>query len=152
MAVSEGRPVRLSAQASVQATEDVEKVQTAIENLFPQNLRSSLKFKIATLRGHYHNPIARIETQLAQREKIEQTLVAIGEGLSLEDRDQIARTFGSRVDKKGQLFLRLDKQEAYQGRVRIINRGDSIRLVIRFSGRKPSQSELENHCRRFNLI
>ena len=152
MAASEGGPVRLEVQASVQATEDLEKVQVAMANLFPPNLQSSLQFKTTKLRGHYHNPIIRIETRITQSEVILQTLTSIGQQLTAEDRDQLAKTFPSRIDKKGQLFLRLDKQEAYQGRVRIVNRGDSIRLVIRFSGRKPSQNELEQHCRQFKLI
>ncbi len=152
MAAYEGGPDLLDVQASVQATEDVEKVRTAIENLFPQNIRSTLKFKTTKLRGYYHNPILRIEAQLTQRDLIVQTLTSIGQKLTPEDRDLVARTFTSRVNRKGQLFLRLDKQEAYQGQVHIINRGDSIRLVIRFSGRKPTPSELENHCRQFKLI
>lgn len=152
MAASKGGPVRLNAQASVQATEDVEKVRVAMENIFPQELRSKLKFKTSKLRGHYHNPIIRIEIQLVQPALVEQTLIALGSRLSAEDREQIAKTFESRIDRKGRLFLRVDKQEAYQGLARIINRGDSIRLVIRFSGRKPSQSDLEILCRQFNLI
>lgn len=152
MAAAESGPVRLEMQAAVHATEEVDKVRTAMMNLFPQSVRSSLKFISTKLRGHYHNPIIRLETQLRQRELIEQTLTSIGEQLHSKDRDILARTFPSRVNKKGQIFLRLDKQEAYQGRVRIINRGDSIRLVVRFSGRKPSLSDLEKLCRKFNLL
>jgi RNA binding exosome subunit len=152
MAAAESRPVRLEMQASVHVTEEIDKVRTAMMNLFPQAVRSSLKFNSTKLRGHYHNPIIRLETQLRQRELIEQTLTSIGEQLRSEDRDIVAKTFPSRVNKKGQIFLRLDKQEAYQGRVRIINRGDSIRLVVRFSGRKLALSDLENLCRKFNLL
>ncbi|MFW9935136.1 MAG: RNA-binding domain-containing protein [Candidatus Thorarchaeota archaeon] len=152
MAAAESGPVHLEMQASVHATEELDKVRTAMMNLFPQAVRSSLVFNSTKLRGHYHNPIIRLETQLRQRELIEQTLTSIGEQLRSEDRVIVARTFPSRVNKKGQIFLRLDKQEAYQGRVRIINRGDSIRLVVRFSGRKPSLSDLENLCRKFKLL
>ena len=152
MAASEGGPVRIDVQASVQATEDVEKVQTAIQNLFPQDILNSLDFKTTTLRGHYHNPIILMETQLTNPDLIEQTLTNMGQKLTSSDRNQIAQTFASRINQKGQVFLRLNKQEAYLGQIRIINRGDSIRVVIRFSGRKPSLNELENHCRRFKLI
>jgi len=152
LAASEGEPVRIDVQASVHATEELEKVRTALENIFPLDLRSVLNFKTTNLRGHFHNPIIRIETQLTQSDLVEQTVTAIGQNLTPQDREQIAKTFASRVTRKGQLFLRLDKQEAYQGQIRIINRGDSIRLIIRFSGRKPTQRELENHCRHFKLI
>lgn len=152
MAATESGPVRLDVQAAVQATEDADKVRIAIEHIFPQSIRENLHFKTTKLRGHYHNPILRIETQLTQKALVRETLSAIGQQLPSEDRDQIAHTFPSRVNKKGHLFLRLDKQEAYQGRIRIINRGDSIRLVIRFSGRKPTLNEIETSCREFNLV
>ncbi len=152
MAASEGGPVRLNVQASVHATEDFDRVKTAIENLFPQAIQSLLKFKTTSLRGHYHNPILRIEIQLTHPDQIVQTLTSIGQKLTMQDRVQIDRTFASRIDQKGQLFLRIDKQEAYQGRIRIINRGDSIRIVIRFAGRKPSLKELKNYSRQFKLI
>jgi hypothetical protein len=149
---SEGGPIRLIVQASVQATEDAEKVQKAIENLFPQDLQGTLQFKTTNLRGHYHNPILRLETRLTQPDLIEKTIASIGLSLSPEDRGQLKQTFSSRIDRKGRFFLRLDKQEAYQGRIRIIHRGDSIRMVIRFSGRKPSANQLEHQCRQFQLI
>lgn len=152
MAASESGPVRLEMQASVHATEDEAKVRQAIENLFPGDVRNTLEFNITTLRGHYHNPIIRIVTQLTEPLHIEQTLTAIGQQLPSEDCREIEATLASRINQKGQLFLRLNKQEAYQGRVRLINRGDSIRLVVRFSGRKLSQKTFENLCRRFNLI
>jgi RNA binding exosome subunit len=152
VAALEGGPSRLTVQASVQATEDADKVRKAMENLFPQDIRSKLIFKTTKLRGHYHNPILRLETHLTQRALIEQTLTSIGQLLPSNDRDQIARTFASRVDQKGRLFLRFDKQEAYQGRIRIVHRGDSLRLIIRFSGRKPSTDELEQQSRQFKLI
>ena len=152
VAAKESGPVRLDVQASVQATEDAEKVETAIKQIFPQDIRDNLHFKTTKLRGHYHNPILRIETQLTQHSLVRQTLSAIGQKLPSKDRDQIAHTFASRINTKGHLFLRFDKQEAYQGRVRIINRGDSIRVVIRFSGRKPTINEIETSCRALNLI
>ena len=152
MAANESGPVRLNVQAAVQATEDADKVRTAIEQIFPKSIQKNLHFKTTKLRGHYHNPILRMETQLTQQALVRQTLSAIGQQLPSEDRNQLAQTFPSRVNTKGHLFLRLDKQEAYQGRIRIINRGDSIRLVIRFSGRKPTLNEIETSCREFNLI
>ncbi|MFX1566607.1 MAG: RNA-binding domain-containing protein [Promethearchaeota archaeon] len=152
MATSESGPVRLDVQASVQATEEEEKVRQAIQNLFPAAMRRTLDLKSTTLRGHYHNPIIRLTIQITKPALVTQALTAIGQQLSPEDRIKIQKTLTSRINQKGQLFLRLNKQEAYQGRVQLINRGDSIRLVVRFSGRKLSQNTLEHLCRQFNLI
>jgi RNA binding exosome subunit len=39
------------------------------------------------------------------------------------------------LDKKGALYLRLDKQEAFFGRIRL-GRSDSIRVQIKLSARR----------------
>ena len=152
VAATKSGPVRLNVQASVQATEDADKVETAIKQIFPQDIRENLHFETTKLRGHYHNPILRIETELTQQALVSQTLSTIGQQLPSKDRDQLSHTLASRINTKGHLFLRFDKQEAYQGRIRIINRGDSIRMVIRFSGRKPTINDIETSCRTLNLI
>jgi RNA binding exosome subunit len=139
-------------QALVHATEDEEKVKTAIANLFPEHLRETLRYERNKVRGHFHNPIIHLETRLTQEEHVKQTAHFIGTNLPEEDRAMIAETFATRVDKKGQFFLRFDKQESYQGRLRIINQGDSLRLAIRFAGPKKSLDDLRNLSRELNLI
>lgn len=152
MSALERGPVRIVVQALVQATEDEEKVKTAIANLFPEEVRDLLKYERKKVRGHFHNPIIRLETRIAQREQAKLTVQSLGNRLLAEDRALIAETFEGRINKKGQLFLRFDKQESYQGRLRILNQGDSLRLVIRFAGSKHTLDELQNLCRQLNLI
>ncbi|MFW9986822.1 MAG: RNA-binding domain-containing protein [Candidatus Odinarchaeota archaeon] len=148
----EREPSNITVHALVQATEDEAKVKTAVQNLFPQEIGDSLSFKQTKLRGYYHNPIIHLETRLTQRVAVKETLYSIGQRLPPEERAKLAITFENRVDQKGQLFLRFDKQESYQGQLRLVNRGDSLRLVVRFSGRKPQLSELQKQCHKFNLI
>ncbi|MFX1301524.1 MAG: RNA-binding domain-containing protein, partial [Promethearchaeota archaeon] len=136
MSVSQRGPVRIDVQALVHATEDEEKVKTAITNLFPEEVHTLLEFKQNKVRGHFHNPIIRLEICLDQPVQAKLVVQSIGNRLLAEDRREIAETFESRIDKKGHLFLRFDKQESYQGRLRILNQGDSLRLVIRFAGSK----------------
>ncbi len=152
VSVLERGPVRIDVQALVHATEDEEKVKTAIFNLFPEAVHALLKFKRNKVRGHFHNPIIRLEICLDQRAQAKLAVQSIGNRLLAEDRNEIAETFESRIDKKGQIFLRFDKQESYQGRLRILNQGDSLRLVIRFAGSKHTPDELQSLCRQFKLI
>jgi RNA binding exosome subunit len=152
VSVSERGPVRIVVQALVHATEDEEKVKTAITNLFPEEIHAILQFERKKVRGHFHNPIIRLGTRLDQRAQAKLAVESIGNRLLAEDRMTIAATLESRIDKKGQIFLRFDKQESYQGRLRILNQGDSLRLVIRFTGSKHTLDELQNLCRQFNLI
>ena len=116
---SERGPVRIDVQALVHATEDEEKVKTAITNLFPEEVHTVLKFKRNKVRGHFHNPIIRLEICLDEREQAKHAVKSIGNRLLAEDRSEIAETFESRINKKGRIFLRFDKQESYQGRLRI---------------------------------
>jgi RNA binding exosome subunit len=145
-------PVRIVVQALVHATEDEKKVKTAITNLFPGEVQALLKFERKKVRGHFHNPIIRLETRLDQSTQAKLTVESIGNRLLTDDRSIIAETLESRIDKKGQIFLRFNKQESYQGRLRIINQGDSLRLVIRFAGSKHTLDDLQTLCRQYNLI
>jgi RNA binding exosome subunit len=144
--------LRITVQALVHATEDESKVRKAIENLFPASAHGELQFKRTQLRGHYHNPIIRLEAQLKSPELIALSLTDLGNRLPIEERQRLVETLSLRINQKGHLFLRFDKQESYQGRLRFINQGDSLRVIIRFPGRKLSLAELETQCRRFNLI
>jgi RNA binding exosome subunit len=136
----------------VHATEDETKVRKAIENLFPETIHDELRYKRTQLRGHYHNPIILLEAQLKNPELLTLTLKDMGKRLPREEHQYLAETLRTRTNKKGHLFLRFDKQESYQGRLRLVNQGDSLRVVIRFSGRKLSLTELETQCRQFDLI
>ena len=127
-------------------------MRKAIANLFPDNAHEELRYKSIQLRGHHHNPIIRLEVQLKNPELIALTLQKMGERLPAEERQRLAETLPSRTNQKGYLFLRFDKQESYQGRLRLVNQGDSLRVVIRFSGRKLSLADFEAQCRKFNLI
>ena len=144
--------LQITAHAFVHATEDESKVRKAIENLFPDNTLDELRYKRMQLRGHYHNPIIRLEVLLKKPELIALTLQKMGTQLPVEDHQHLAETLPSRTNQKGYLFLRFDKQESYQGRLRLVNQGDSLRVVIRFSGRKLSLTDFEVQCRKFNLI
>ena len=144
--------LQITAQALVHATEDESKVRKALVNLFPEKTHDELRYKSTQLRGHHHNPIIHLEVQLKKPELLALTLKEMGKRLPVEERQHLAETLPSRTNQKGYLFLRFDKQESYQGRLRLVNQGDSLRVVIRFSGRKLSRTDLEAQCRQFDLI
>ena len=49
------------------ATEDPEKVQTAVKNLLPTELAETLLFQKTTLTGHHGNPIILFTAQLTDK-------------------------------------------------------------------------------------
>lgn len=145
-------PSRIEVHALVHATEEEEKVKVAIRNLFPEDAHGSLKFERKQLRGHFHNPIIRLQAILNQRDLIKETLHSLGGRLSPSNREQLNVDFILHTTKKGQFFLRFDKQESYQGRLQLVNRGDSLRVVIRFTGLKRDLDTLRAQCQQFKLI
>lgn len=145
-------PMRILVHALVHATEDEEKVKIAVNNLFPEEVRPAIEFQRTNLRGHHHNPIIRLEAQLTNPTLVIQTLKALGNRFHEDERQELTNTFDSRIDQKGQLFLRFDKQDSYQGHLHLVNRGDALRLVIRFARQKLNLGDLQNQCREFNLL
>ncbi|MFW9830663.1 MAG: RNA-binding domain-containing protein [Candidatus Thorarchaeota archaeon] len=145
-------PSRIIVQALVQATEDEEKVKKAVFNLFPEEVQEEVRFEQKRLRGHFHNPIIHLEAKLVHRGYVMQTLSSLADRLPTIERQKLQDTFETRIDHKGQLFLRFDKQESYQGRLRLINQGDSLRFVIRFAGSKQTLTEIQSHCQELNLL
>ncbi len=125
-------PTRIVVQALVHATEDESKVVAALHNLFPDEVRVALKMERHTLRGHFHNPIIRLVLTLSNSDLSRETLLSLRTGLNADDRLRLRDRLEIHVNHKGELFLRFDKQEAYQGRFRLIYQGDSLRMAITF--------------------
>ncbi|MFX1562907.1 MAG: RNA-binding domain-containing protein [Promethearchaeota archaeon] len=145
-------PIRIDVHALVHATEDEEKVSIAIQNLFPIHIREALQFSRKRMRGHFHNPIVRLVVTLSNREFILQTLQDLGSRLPTEDRKQLQQDLELHFDGKGQLFCRFDKQESYHGHLKLVDRGDSLRLVIKFPGRMRDLETVSQFCQQCKLL
>jgi len=48
-------------------------------------------------------------------------------------KNQIIKDLNKKIDNKGNLFLRFDKQEAYLGNLVVVEHGDSIHLKIKIA-------------------
>ena len=131
-------------KAFVHATEDIDKVVTAISRLIPKDIQESIKQSITTVKGHYGNEITIIDIRIPKR-RARDVLKNIVCSLTNTDRSILLATLESRVDRKtSHLYLRISKQEAYLGRVRLMDGSDVIKLVIGFS-RVSSIDDLRNY-------
>ena len=124
----------LELQAICHATESPEKVRQALLNLLPPGLRSKVGIEENQAKGHHGNPITLMRTVLSGRDAEEAFTWLLGR-LSRDDMRLLELSMEQRVDKGGHLYLRLDKQEAYRGRVAMGSGGDVIRLVASIRGR-----------------
>lgn len=114
-------------------TEDIDKVEQALFNIFPPSLRSRISIVRETIHGFYGNIINRLKIMLEGSEAIE-FLKHLFNVLSNTDKNIIINTIESRYSRKSnELFIRLNKQEAYLGIVTLYEGDDAIKISISFS-------------------
>jgi len=125
------------------ATEDSEKVLAAVRNLLTLELNESVVFQKTQLTGHHGNPIILFETKLEDKQALPSVLQKIGSGLTSLDKEQLDSDMKTHLEKRN-LFLRFDKQSAFQGEVRF-SQNDPIHFKIHFKNK--TFEEITTICR-----
>ena len=129
------------------ATEDTEKVLSAVRNVLSTEMVDKVVFKKTNLKGHYANPIILVETRIKKKDA-QGLFEKLASGLSSLDRELLKKKIIQHL-KRGNLFIRLDKQSAYQGELRLCST-DPIHLQIHF--RKSSSEEIVETCKKFGMF
>jgi RNA binding exosome subunit len=127
------------------ATENSEKVSRAIQNLSPDEISTSSTINRA--KGHHGNEIATMEFTIRNAKNVERFLQNIWKGFSQLDRTEVYSRLASRIDSAGTLFLRIDKQEALKGKIRLQNT-DPIKIAISFRRKSPKGGEFVDDIRK----
>jgi len=130
------------------ATEDTDRVLTAARNTLPPEAVDTLTFRKTTLTGHHGNPIKLLEARINNKRVAQAFLQKLASGLTIVDKEVLNSEITQHLEK-GNLYIRLDKQSAYLGELRLSST-DPIRLRLHF--RKPSVEEVVDICRRFGLL
>jgi len=120
----------------------------AVKNILPANRVKEIDFKKDILKGHHGNPIVFFETKIEGKELVKAVIDSIFSHLSELDKETLRREIAMHVEK-GSLYLRLDKQAAFQGVVKI-GVADSIRLRIKF--RKGKIEEIIRICEELGIF
>ena len=108
----------ISIQTLCHATESEDKVLEAVKRLYPTFTRQSVK-------GHFGNPIVLFEAHIKRKKEITPVLELLKEKVSSE----VVQDLHRRVDKKGNIYIRLDKQELYQGKYILKDSGE-VKIII----------------------
>lgn len=132
---------------SVHATEDPDKVIQAVQQVLPSDYVDDIVFKRNTLRGHYRNPITLFETRIEKREIVEALLKNVFSNLEEPDKESLLREIDLHV-ADGSLYLRLDKQAAFQGEMKLCT-SDPIRVHVRF--RKKRIEDIVKICQELGM-
>ena len=126
------------------ATEDPEKVAQAIRNL--SFGVTSLGFTMIRAKGHHGNEITTSVFMIRNAKHAEIFLKNIWRGLSRLDRTEVYSSLTSRIDSTGSMFLRIDKQAALKGRIRLENT-DPVKIEISFRTEPSKRNEFVNNIR-----
>jgi RNA binding exosome subunit len=119
------------------ATEDRDKVLKAVRNLLPAEFVEEVDISRKNLKGEYGNPIVFHKAMIRNPELAETIIRNIGLNLSPLDKETLSDELDLRL-KKGNLYLRLDKQAAFKGKIKLC-KSDPIRLRVRFRTSKPEE-------------
>jgi len=111
------------------STENTGKVKEAVKNLLLKPM--SAEFKVGHVKGHYGNPISLITLTISNPTQAYEAFMGIISRLDEECKNRIAKTLKSRVDAKGNLYLRFDKQWAFKGKLQLKDE-DPIRVKVKF--------------------
>jgi len=130
------------------ATEDLEKVMEAVKHILPANRVEEIDFKKNNLKGHHGNPIVFFEAKIEGKELVKAVVDSVFSKLGELDKETLRREIKMHVEK-GSFFLRLDKQAAFQGVVKLCT-ADPIRLRIRF--RKGKIEEITKICEELGIF
>jgi RNA binding exosome subunit len=125
------------------ATEDERKVERALFNLVPEEvIRQSLR--VERLSGHYRDPLLLIRGVIKDGEAAGEILRRLVMALPPVERERLVLEVEDRVDEANNLYLRLDKQKAYLGRV-LMGEADAIRFKFKFSSSRDPLSAIRSH-------
>jgi len=115
---------KISFRAFVAATEDEGRVREALAVFVPLD-----RITAVTAEGHFGNEIKILEAVLRRRE-VAAFLQILREQLSAEDLERLRREIPDRLEGESHFHLRLDKQAAYKGQVRLTNSKDALDISI----------------------
>lgn len=130
------------------ATEDLDKAVEAVQHVLPSDYLSNIAFSRRNLRGHYGNPITLFETRIKDKKTIKALIENLSAHLNEFDKGTLREEIDRHVEK-GSLYIRLDKQAALQGELKLCT-ADPIRIRIRLKKAKPQ--DIIKMCQELNLL
>lgn len=115
----------------VHSTEDEERARRAVMSVLPHELRELTRFSVEIFNGHFGDHITVLRAE--HKKKAAGILRYVLMSMEPASRKEFLNNIEDRIDKSGNLYIRLDKQQAFLG---IIEPGDSdsVRLKLHLQG------------------
>lgn len=150
--LNEVHVTEISMEVFSHATEESTRVLKALFSLIPPNCRTKVEVKEEAVRGYFKNPIIVFRAKLSRRQEAEDMFQFLAREVPDDDKDRLGKEIGRRIDDSGKLFLRFDKQAAYNGTMSLRQDDDTIKLVLRFSGYPARREQVTDLCKVSGLI
>jgi len=138
-------------QTLVHSTEDLEKVRNALLNNIPPSDRESIMITSNRMFGHYKNPICLLKVRIQDEQLLNRTIKYLSSKLQDPEKARIASKLDLMSDRSNSLYLRLDKQMAYEGNLQL-GRYDPIRIKIRVSPRWIRSRSISSLCKELGIV
>jgi len=133
-ATPKARVSRLSLSVFYHSTENPAKVRKAVLNLIPPELRERVSMDEVVTQGHYGNEIGIITVTLKGKNAFK-TLEFIICSMERVDRNILVATVSNRAGHRpSHLYFRVSKQEAYLGKVELMDGDDVIKVSVTVNG------------------
>jgi len=130
------------------ATEDEAKAIEATRNLLPTSQLENIVFNRSNLRGHHGNPITLFETKIKEKDIVKAVAENLSSNLGALDKETLLREINLHVEK-GSLYLRFDKQAAFQGTFKL-GVADPLRVRLRFN--KNQLEDVVQICKEIGML
>lgn len=117
----------ISYRVFVYGTENEEKVREAIKTLFPNSHPQT-----ENIEGYFKNPVLILHDKLGKKRETRE-FIKILQNLDSSTKKRVLNELNNKMDDKGNLFLRFDKQRAYRGDLKIIEHGDAVHVKIKIA-------------------
>jgi RNA-binding protein len=117
----------LSYRAFVYGTENEEKVREAIFTLLP-----NAPIEKELTEGYHKNQVIILQGKITKKREIKGFLEKLN-SLKPSAKKRILRELEDRIDERGNLFLRFDKQRAFLEELKTVDHGDAIHMKIKIA-------------------
>lgn len=121
----------IALRATAQATEDPEKVRSVLNSFLPPCDDRDSPVHETLVEGYYGNPIIVMEAEVKKKKDCQYISDHIRQNLGAAARERLINELPQRIDENCTLFIRFDKQEAYQGRLVIASSSDAVLLRMK---------------------
>ncbi|WP_455278016.1 RNA-binding domain-containing protein [[Eubacterium] cellulosolvens] len=125
-----GKVVSIELSAIAHATESLEAVEKAMRNVLPPEIYDNKQFTRRYLKGHHGNPITTLNLNIIKKDEIKLILENVFQLMDQAEKDKLKLEFENFLDDKENLYIRLDKQEAFGGTFTLASK-DPVRLKIK---------------------